>query len=143
MLSADYQNAATVLLYHPLPDEVDTRILIDDAYNNGKKVILPVVAGSDLQLRIYSPGAMTQGAFGIQEPTGELFTDYGEISLAIIPGMGFDARCHRLGRGKGYYDRLLPRLKNARKVGICFDFQYLEDIPCEPHDVIMDSVVYG
>lgn len=139
----DYRNASTILLYHPLPDEVDTRILIDEAYRSGKTVVLPVVVGADLELRLYSPDNMVEGAFGIMEPSGELFTDYGAIDVAIIPGMGFDADCHRLGRGKGYYDRLLPRLVNAVKIGICFAFQHLGSIPVEPHDVIMDMVVKG
>lgn len=138
-----FRNSSTILLYHPLPDEVDTRILIDEAFRSGKTVILPVVVGDDLELRLYSPDKMVEGAFGIMEPSGELFTDFGAIDVAIIPGMGFDADCHRLGRGKGYYDRLLPRLVNAVKIGVCFDFQYLPQIPVEPHDVAMDMVVKG
>ncbi|MCQ2249723.1 MAG: 5-formyltetrahydrofolate cyclo-ligase [Bacteroidales bacterium] len=136
-----YQGADTLLLYHPLPDEVDVRPLIDEAYQLGKKVLLPVVVGDDLELRIYRPDAMAEGAFGIQEPTGELFADYDDIRLAIIPGMGFDAQNHRLGRGKGYYDRLLPRLRNAVRMGVCFGFQYLDQVPSEPHDVLMDIVI--
>ncbi len=136
-----YQDADTMLLYHPLPDEVDVRPLIDEAYERGKRVVLPVVVGDDLELRVYSPDAMAVGAFGIQEPTGELFTDYDAIQLAIIPGMGFDSHNHRLGRGKGYYDRMLPRLRNASRMGVCFGFQYLDHIPCEPHDVVMDQVI--
>lgn len=55
--------------------------------------------------------------------------------------MAFDMAGHRLGRGKGFYDRLLPRLRNACKVGVCFPFQFFDGIPSESHDVMMDCVV--
>jgi len=138
---ADYQAADTILLYHPLPDEVDVRPVIEQAFTSKKTVILPVVVGDDLELRVYSPDAMAVGAFGIMEPTGLLFADYGKITLAIIPGMAFDEYGHRLGRGKGYYDRLLPRLTKARKIGVCFDFQILDNVPAYQHDVLMDQVI--
>ena len=67
--------------------------------------------------------------------------NYDEIQLAIIPGMAFDRAWHRLGRGKGYYDRLLPKLKKAHLLGICFPFQLLDEVPTEPHDVKMQEVL--
>ena len=84
---------------------------------------------------------MERGAFGILEPTGEVFSDYDNVDAAIIPGMAFDGHGNRLGRGKGYYDRLLPRLTKAYKIGVCFPFQYFDEIPSEEHDVVMDCVV--
>jgi len=77
------------------------------------------------------------------EPTGPLFAPehYGEIELAIIPGMAFDSAGHRLGRGKGYYDRLLPNLKTAKLTGICFPFQLLEEVPAEAHDISVCKVI--
>lgn len=141
---ASWQEAGTLLLYYPLADEVDVRPLIKDAYENGKKVFLPVVKGDELELRLYQGEAsLAQGAYGIMEPTGPLFApeNYDEIQLAIIPGMAFDAAGHRLGRGKGYYDRLLPKLTNARLQGICFPFQLLDDVPAEPHDVTINDVI--
>ncbi|MBO7142172.1 MAG: 5-formyltetrahydrofolate cyclo-ligase [Bacteroidales bacterium] len=133
-----------ILLYSPLPDEVDVSSLISAAHNAGKTVILPVVDGENLVLKRFNSFAeMTTGAFSIAEPTGEIFpvSDYHKIDLAIIPGMSFDPFRHRLGRGKGFYDRLLPHLYNAYKMGVCFDFQYLDHIPSEEWDVVMDEVV--
>jgi 5-formyltetrahydrofolate cyclo-ligase len=77
------------------------------------------------------------------EPTGELFPveSYHEIDLAVIPGVAFDRLGARLGRGKGYYDRLLSQMPNAYKIGICFPFQLLERLPSEPHDVLMNEVI--
>ena len=139
-----FTHAQTLLLYSALSDEVPTQILIDGLAAQGKTVLLPrVVSDTDMELRRYSgPADLQRGAFGIFEPTGELFTDYNTIDVAIIPGMAFDAKGHRLGRGKGYYDRLLPRLKNAYKIGVCFPFQYFDEIPSEAHDVRMDCVMW-
>ena len=140
-----WRAAGTVLLYHPLPDEVDTSLLLDNALQTGKRVLLPKVAGNDLELRIYTPGSLQPGAYGIMEPTGEVFLpeSYPSIDLAVLPGVAFDRHGVRLGRGKGYYDRLLPLLPNAYKMGICFPFQLLDHLPSEPHDVLMNEVVCG
>lgn len=139
-----WRTANTVLLYSPLKDEVDVRPLIAEAVAAHKRVLLPVVDGDNLTLRIYEgEKSMAKGAFGIMEPTGSLFhvNRYNEIGLAIIPGMAFDSKGHRLGRGKGYYDRLLPHLPQTFLMGVCFHFQLLDDVPSEPHDVLMHSVV--
>ena len=141
---ASWQEAGTLLLYYPLPDKVDVRLLIKDAFESGKKVLLPVVKGDELELHLYEGEAsLKEGTFGIMEPTGPLFAPkhYGEIELAIIPGMAFDSVGHRLGRGKGYYDRLLPNLKTAKLTGICFPFQLLEEVPAEAHDISVCKVI--
>lgn len=137
----EFKAAECVLMYYPLPDEVDVRPLIEMAHSQHKKIILPVVCGSSLVLKAYQPGCLCKGAFGIMEPVGEVFSDYASIDWALVPGMAFDPSGHRLGRGKGYYDRLLPRLCNAWKVGVCFRFQYMENIPSLNHDVMMDEIV--
>ena len=142
--SSEWAEAQTVLLYHSIADEVDTAELIEAAALQGKQVLLPVVVGNELELRIYNgPDTMKKGAFDILEPTGKLFSpsEYKQIRLAIIPGVAFDTDGHRLGRGKGYYDRLLPLLPHAYKMGICWDFQLLEHIPAEDHDVLMNQII--
>ena len=75
------------------------------------------------------------------EPCGKVFTDYDSIDVAIVPGMAFDQQGHRLGRGKGYYDRFLQSLPSVKKIGVCFDFQKVESVPAEAHDVVVDIVV--
>ena len=144
MASQQWNDAQVVLLYHALPDEVSTAVLMEAGMKEGKRVLLPVVVGDELELRVYQgPEAMKKGAFGILEPTGEVFppAQYEDIQLAIVPGVAFDPDGHRLGRGKGYYDKLLPRLKNAFKMGICWSFQRLQQIPAEAHDVKMDWTI--
>ena len=76
------------------------------------------------------------------EPTGEVFDNYTDIDLAVIPGVAFDKDGNRMGRGKGYYDRLLPKLGNTYKIGICLPFQLVEKIPTDEHDVRMDEVLF-
>lgn len=138
-----WRAAGTVLLYHALSDEVDTSCLFDNARLMGKHILLPRVVGDELELCVYSPDTLSRGAFGIMEPTGEVFplSRYAEIDLAVIPGMAFDRRGARLGRGKGYYDRLLPLLPGAYKLGLCYAFQLLDFLPTEQHDICMNEVV--
>lgn len=137
-----WKQAHIVLLYHALPDEVETRELIQQAFSSGKVVLLPVVVGDDLELRrLPTPDAVHEGAFHILEPDGTVFTDYAAIDLAIIPGVAFTADGHRLGRGRGYYDRLLSRLTNVYKLGICWPFQLVDALPTEPHDISLDAVI--
>lgn len=138
----EFVSARTLLLYHSLPDEVFTHDFIE-RWARKKNIILPTVSGDDLTLYRYTDSSCLHlGAFGILEPCGTPFTDYSAIDLAIVPGMAFDRQGHRLGRGKGYYDRLLPRLTKAYKLGLCYPFQLLStQIPCEPHDQQMDEVI--
>lgn len=141
LADARYQEAKTVLLYHSLADEVDTHQLLAEACRT-KTVLLPTVVGDELELHTFTPSSATHtGSFDIIESDGPLFTDYASIDLAVIPGMAFDAEGNRLGRGKGYYDRLLPKL-HCPLIGLCFPFQYLESIPVEEHDRKVDVVLH-
>ena len=95
-----------------------------------------------MELRHYrGPQDLQGGFFNIMEPVGEVFSNYERVDVAVVPGMAFDSRNNRLGRGRGYYDRLLPLLTNAYKIGICFDFQRLPGIPSEATDQPMDEVI--
>ena len=134
-------NARTILLYHSLPDEVNTHDLLI-RHSTSKTLLLPTVNGDHLDIHRYDNGInMIVGSYGIQESCGDIFTDYDSIDLCIVPGMAFDKKFHRLGRGKGYYDRLLPLL-SCKKIGLCFDFQYFDTIPVDSHDISMDIVLH-
>lgn len=135
--------AKTILMYYSLPDEVCTHDTVTRLVQAGKTVLLPRVTGdTDMELRIYTaPADLAAGHYGIMEPTGEVYTDYGRIDVAVVPGMAFDEQGHRLGRGKGYYDRFLPKAAKAYKIGVCFGFQKQETIPTDDNDVTMDCVI--
>lgn len=135
-----FASAQVVLLYYSLPDEVQTHAFVRK-WSRLKKILLPVVVGDELQLRCYTDeNHMATGAYRIEEPAGDAFLDYEAIGLAVVPGVSFDAKGGRLGRGKGYYDRLLPLLKGY-KIGLCFSFQVSASVPSEAHDVKMDMVL--
>lgn len=137
-----WQQSCNVLLYASLPDEVCTDWLIQQAIGMNKQVFLPVVVGDNLELHHYDNNTLLyNGAYNISEPMGQRLDNLSIIDLAIVPGMAFTADGCRLGRGKGYYDRLLPQLTKAQRLGICFPFQLLPYIPTEQHDIRMNSVV--
>ena len=140
--SLRFQSATAVMLYYSLPDEVDTHHFINEIATE-KNVVLPVVVDNEhIELRMFhNAGEMKYGAYDIMEPTGEVFDRYEEIDVAVIPGMAFDDNCHRLGRGKGYYDRFLKKIPDAYKIGICFNFQKVENVPSSEYDVNMDEVI--
>ena len=135
--------AHTIFCYYSLQDEVNTHTLVEELREAGKKILLPKVTGDGImELRQYDgKESMCIGAYGIMEPTGKLFTNYEEIDVALIPGVAFDKNGNRLGRGKGFYDRILPFLKNAHKIGVCFPFQYIASVPAEKHDIPVDQVI--
>lgn len=135
-----FKSANRILMYYSLGDEVFTHDFVE-RWCKDKQILLPVVVGDDLILRCYEGiASMVEGAYKILEPSGEDFTAFDSIDLAVVPGVAFDKEHHRLGRGKGYYDRLLPKL-HCPKIGLCFPFQMVEQVPTESFDIPMDDVV--
>lgn len=132
-------NSRTVLVYHALPDEVQTEVFLK-RWHSKKQIVLPVVNGDDLILRVYSPGDVKIGYCSILEPTDTPQVAPCDIDLAIIPGVAFDCACNRLGRGRGFYDRLLPELK-CDLVGLGFDFQVVDSVPMEPFDKKLSALI--
>ena len=137
----EFASAKNVMLYWAMADEVQTSDFVIK-WAVSKRVILPCVNGTDLDLRVFRgvEDLVAGENFGIPEPSGELFTAYDEIDLILVPGVAFDVENNRMGRGKAYYDKLLSSLK-AYKLGVCFDFQLLKSVPTDEHDVRMDRIV--
>ena len=135
-----FQRSQVLLVYHSLPDEVYTHEFIEK-WSGRKQILLPVVKGDQLVLRQYDKHNLASGVFGIQEPTGTDFTDWEKIDFIIVPAVAYDRKGNRLGRGGGYYDRLLPQLKGF-KVGVCYPFQRVESLPVEEFDQQVDLVVF-
>lgn len=136
-----FQQASCVSLYHALPDEVQTVSILNRWYQS-KQLALPLVQGDDLLLLQYEgPESVERGAFGIWEPKPTCrIIQPEQIDLLLVPGVAFDRQGNRLGRGRGFYDRLLRTIQ-APKMGICFDFQLLPEIPTEPFDQPMDIIL--
>ncbi len=138
---AVFQNAKIILLYWSMDDEVSTHEFINKWYQK-KMILLPVTLDDRLELREFSGEEYLKktSKLALYEPAGRIYTNVEAIDLVIVPGVAFDTNNNRLGRGKGYYDRLLPSLR-AYKLGVCFDFQLLENIPHHEDDVKMDEVI--
>ena len=138
--SAAFLLAENILLYHSLPDELSTREFLDK-WSGRKHFFLPRVNGVNLDILPYDRSHMALGAFHIEEPQGDDTADINSIELIVVPAIAYDKRGTRVGRGKGYYDRLLQSTA-ATKIGVGYDFQLIsEDIPVEPHDVAVDIVI--
>lgn len=137
--TAAFMMSERILLYHSLPDELSTRSFIDK-WHEKKSFFLPRVNGVNLEILPYSKSRLHLGAFNIEEPEGEDVCDIDGIDMVIVPAIAYDRRGNRVGRGKGYYDRLL-RDTRAIKVGVAYHFQLVDDIDAEPHDVAVDYVI--
>ncbi len=135
----EFQTARHILLYHALPDEVETSGFLEK-WSGSKNIYLPIVVGDTLEIAPYRKDTLRCGSFGILEPSRSECVPTDSIELAIVPGMAFDRKLNRLGRGKGYYDRLLSQTSLCR-IGICYGFQLLDDIPAEAHDIRMNAVI--
>lgn len=131
--------AERILVYHSLPDELSTLDFIDRWYTR-KRFFLPRVNGVNLDILPYDRSRLHLGAFHIEEPDGEELTPVEDIELIIVPGVAYDRRGCRVGRGKGYYDRLLSGTK-AVKIGVAYDFQLVDDIDTDEFDVPVDIVI--
>lgn len=137
--SAAFLMADRILMYHSLPDELSTHRFLEK-WNSRKRFFLPRVNGVNLEILPYDQSRLELGSFHIEEPKGEDTVDPSEIEVVIVPAVAYDRRGNRLGRGKGFYDRLLAETK-ATKIGVGYEFQLFDELPAEEHDVPMDIVI--
>lgn len=137
--SAAFMMADKILMYHSLPDELPTHEFLDK-WCGRKQFYLPRVNGVNLDILPYDKSRLELGSFQIEEPSGDDCCDADDIELIIVPAVAYDKKGNRLGRGKGFYDRLLSSTK-ATKIGVGYDFQLLDSLPVEEHDVPMDMVI--
>lgn len=133
----------TLAVFAALPGEVDLAEWV--AARPDLRWVYPKVTGSHLTFHEVAHPAkhLVPGSFGIPEPHHDLRdVPVESIDAFLCPGLAFDARGGRLGRGKGFYDRLLAKARpDALKVGVCFPWQIVDDTFPEPHDVMMDAVI--
>ena len=139
-----WQAARSVLLFMPLPDEVGIRPLVDAAWAAGKSVALPAsdgATGAYVAKRVLSEADLRPGRFGVLEPCAEcVVVPFSALDLVLVPGIAFDRAGNRLGRGRGFYDRMLALSPDAVSCGVGFDGQVVALVPVEPHDVKLHRV---
>lgn len=138
--------AKEILLYAPLPDEVDVWPAFHALKAAGKRILLPkCLPGERGLLRIKIRNLerdLAPGALGILEPKSNRGASSGELDVVIVPGRAFDGSGNRIGRGAGHYDRFLSRdSRHAFKCGVGFDCQLFDAVPAGPRDVPVDAVV--
>ena len=142
----EFKRSKCVMLYASIHGEVNTDEMIDEALEKGKKVTLPRctslegIVPKEISKR---NNDLEKGAYGIREPREDRKTaDLKDIDLYVVPGIAFDKRNRRLGRGKGYYDKFLKKLPgNKITIGLAFDFQIVENLPQDSHDIPVSKVI--
>lgn len=145
----EFGGAETVMLYLDVRDEVRTRWLLPQLFDQGKTVVVPFCQGRELNLfRLEGLDELETGAFGILEPRlglrslPEKLATAEQLDAVVVPGVAFDRRGARLGYGRGFYDRLLPRVRpDVALIGLAFECQMFAELPAAEHDVFMDRVI--
>jgi 5-formyltetrahydrofolate cyclo-ligase len=140
-----YRCALTVGFYAAVGAEVETWALAADAVASGKRVAWPLLQEGEraLAYAICPPDALAEGPLGTRQPPPRARrVPLSELEAVLVPGVGFDLACRRLGRGRGYYDATLLALPAAAtRIGLAFELQIVPEVPHEPHDVPVDAVV--
>jgi 5,10-methenyltetrahydrofolate synthetase len=136
----EFRSAKRVMFYWALPYEVQTKDLIAEASALGKKVLLPVMRNGEMSVRYFTGfDKLKPGAKGILEPTSNDAVKE-RIDLIIVPGLAFDNKGTRVGSGYGCYDSFL-KLTVGKKLGLCFEAQLVDRLPCEGKDIPMNIIV--
>tara|TARA_Y100000310_G_scaffold151292_1_gene150900 strand:- start:1547 stop:2101 length:555 start_codon:yes stop_codon:yes gene_type:complete len=138
----EYKNSKNVMFYVSFGNEVETHDMIKKALKD-KVVIVPKVVFGEIKPSLL--GDFSQlipcGKFDILEPMEPVFYNAKNIDLVVVPGIGFDRKGVRVGYGYGFYDKFLKNLPKAVKIGVGYDFQVVDEIQKENHDVSMDLIV--
>ena len=142
----EVREARAVLLYSPLPDELDTGQALRALIGAGKRVFLPKCRRETHELLCIEIEDLERdlitGTYNIAEPKSDRGVNAGDLDVVVLPGRAFDRDGNRVGRGAGYYDRFLARPElRAFKCGIAFDCQVLPGVPADSYDVLVDAIV--
>lgn len=146
VLASDfYQQSGSLLIYVSFKTEVNTQGLIRRALKDGKKVFVPHITGKKMRacrIRNFDRD-LKEGAFGILQPHSPDDRDLknSDFDLVFVPGLAFDEKGGRLGRGAGYFDRYLAKLKKTIKIGLAYKQQVVKTVPLEKHDVCLDFLI--
>jgi len=142
----EFHDAGAVMLYMPLPGEVDTAELALTAWQQQKTVLLPKVSWEQRHMMAVKclsfEDEFSVGRHGIREPAAGEPWPVARIDLVVVPALAYDRTGHRLGHGAGFYDRFLslPEL-HAAACGLAFDEQVVEEVPVHDHDCPLDFLV--
>ncbi len=142
-----FKKAKRVMFYISFGGEVYTQEMIKAARKLGKIVTVPVCQHNRIIIKpcIFTPeGKLMKGPYGVCEPAVKKFLDPRDLDLVIVPGLAFDKKGNRLGRGKGCYDRFLKNLgENVHSIGLAYGFQILPSLPVTKNDIGVDKLIYA
>ena len=141
----EYKNADLIFCYIAAKNEVQTNLLIEDAWKCGKRMAVPKVHGKEMSFyEIHSFNQLKTGNFGIKEPDDScpLIEKPNDSSIVIMPGVAFDRTGNRIGYGGGYYDRYFQKYPEIYKIAPAYDFQIVPSIEAEEHDIKVDKITF-
>lgn len=137
------EGGGAVAVYLATPDEIDLSNFIHEMLDRGVKVVAPRWNGETYELaklKSLSEGDLRRGPMNILEPAEAEIVEPSEVAAWIVPGLAFTIYGDRLGYGGGWYDRLMANAKGF-KIGVAHEFQIVEDLPHEPHDIRLIRIV--
>lgn len=144
----EFKRAKVVMFYVSTDGEVETASMIDKALEMGKKVVIPLILTKEKKLVasqiLDRTKELKPGPYGILQPIASYLrpTSLKDIDLVVVPGIAFDKEGNRLGRGKGYYDKFLSQIpQGIPLIGLAFDSQLVNRLPCLAHDLPVDKVI--
>ena len=141
----EFKKAGVVCCYNALPDEVETDLIIEMCWTDGKKVCMPAFRREMNQYglsELRRDMRLAPGHYGVSEPDEPEWLGVQGVDFIVVPGLAFDPSGGRLGHGGGYYDRIMGGMqKEVFKAGLAFDFQIFKEVPMLAGDVSMDVVV--
>jgi 5-formyltetrahydrofolate cyclo-ligase len=142
-----FKKAKRIMFYLAYDGEVETKEMIKEAMEEGKIIAVPVCKVKERKIIPCKIGPQTKfkkGPYGIKEPCKKIPLPLKELDLVIVPGVAFDKKGRRLGRGKGYYDYFLKNLpKKTTTIGLAFDFQIVSRLPILSHDMPVKRVLFA
>lgn len=140
-----YRECTHICVYEAFRNEVSCKYIKEQAFQDGKYVFIPITDIESKTMEFYRIAADTvyqEGNYGILEPIlDKQCNNLQEKALILVPGLAFDGNKHRLGYGGGYYDKYLSLHKEHITVALCYNFQIVEELPCDEHDILPDYIV--
>lgn len=142
--SEAYKQAKTIYGYLPYNQEVRTVAMLQKALDDGKRVAVPKCYGDEMRfIYLDDLSRVEKGYCNIPEPMedGPIADD--PTALVLMPGLAFDPAGHRMGYGGGFYDKFLAREPNHPTLALCYDFQMMDKLETEAHDIPVDYVIWA
>lgn len=136
-----WHNRKVIMCFLTINSEVETSAIVEQAWREGKTVVVPKVEGKKLLCcELTSWNQLAPGTFGVPEPIEPVLVEPMELELVLVPGLAFDPAGRRLGYGAGFFDRLLKKTR-ALRIGLAYSCQILDHLPEEANDCRVEEII--